>query len=177
MSGRRSLEEEYSNGSDMGWSEDPLSHLPESDKLKISASLSELVGQSEKELEQALNRLLGIQIGTIFEIAEKATYQANFGGLVPLSQDDSSPLIAAWKELLEQWKEEGKYDGKIPQAFAPRMLPDGTLVLKAISLPEGVIFSSGSVGTSATKTAPTKARNDLASEWRESEISSRRNLE
>lgn len=151
------------------WGEDPLGHLSEGQKKEVSKNLKALVGQGEKELQSLFERLLGVQISTVFEVAQKASLGGEFGGLIPLSKEDSMPLIGMWMKKLKEFQKKGLYQGELPGAFALRMKEDGTLILKAIHVPKGMVFSTDSVESSVGKQHPHRSRIQDVSEWAEDE--------
>jgi len=111
----------------------------------ISAELEQLLEDHGEATNHALESLIGSELSTVFSVLEKGYLENGFGGLLVVPRDVAQHVSLAWTRLLQAMKERGEYKGSVEgNAFICRMMPDGSLFLKAVPMPEGLVFCSTS---------------------------------
>ena len=124
---------------------------------EVSADLSSLLRSATEEIDEQILTGIGNELTSLFAAVDRAVLNPGFGGLIELPKDHARLMVNQWVEVLHNLKYEKHISMDVPGTFICRMLEDGSLFLKRINLPAGVVVSSDSV-QEEQEIAPAKKR-------------------
>jgi len=108
----------------------------------VSEDLTRLMEGVSASLDASIEFSLGHQLGDLFEQVDRAFLSPGFGGLLEVPGDVSQEIVDVWVDKLQQLADQGQLGAHpVPKTFLCRMLADGSLFLKRVNLPRGVVLS------------------------------------
>lgn len=107
-----------------------------------SEEMKRLLEASRERSFEEFEVLVGKEALQIFDAIDRAALNPGFGGLMEVRSETAIKMASCWVAELKAQKKKGSFKEEIPQAFTCRSLPDGSLFMKAIPLPRGIVIPS-----------------------------------
>jgi len=107
---------------------------------EVSADLSSMLRASTEAIDDQVRTGIGNELTNLFAAVDRAVLNPGFGGLIEIPQAEAQRMVDGWVDTLHFLKETGDISFEVPETFICRMLEDGSLFLKRINLPAGVVL-------------------------------------
>ena len=96
------------------------------------------------EATEKLESFFGENVGRVLETIDRSLLEPGFGGLEDVQGNVAADLSNQWMEELKALRDIGEID-RVPDAFIVRRCPDGSLFLKSVYLPKGLVLHGARV--------------------------------
>ena len=122
--------------------------------------LADTLKESTKEATEKLETFFGENMGKVFETIDRALLQPGYGGLEDVHNGVAASISEAWMEELKELKKEGEVDS-VPDAFIVRRCSDGSLFLKSVYLPKGLVLHGARMESSSSSASVATTKSDV----------------
>lgn len=100
-----------------------------------------IVLDSPPDMQEAYAHVLGRGLNNLLTAFDHVSLEEGFAGMKSLETSLAEVISTTWANILHTKKQQGSFQGETPQGFLVRFLPDGSLLMKAVEMPKGVVFT------------------------------------
>jgi len=109
-------------------------------KADVHREVAHVISEYNQKSERNIKEHFGKGVDELLSVIERESTDPGFAGLTHVPDDVAQAIATGWRRLLETLQHRGEWDGDLPQGFICRMLDDGSLFLKSVSIPKGIVL-------------------------------------
>lgn len=107
---------------------------------EVSQEMNDVFKEYNEVSQGMIKEHFGKEVNHLLSVVEQASADPDFAGLKEVPDSFAQSIASSWQSYLKSMNDTGGYEGELPQGFICRMMEDGSLFLKAVSIPKGIVL-------------------------------------